>query len=259
MTPFAHTKILGIPIHLPRFRDAVAWAEAEIRAGRGGYICHVGAHGLVEAQGDLVLQRALSGADLAAADGMPLVWLGRRVVPGAERVYGPDFMRAVLAATETWTDRPCRHFLFGSTPTVLDALTRRIRAEYPGAVIVGSVSPPFRTVDAEEESEHLNIIRTSGADVVWVGLGAPRQEKWMARMTGRLPGVLLVGVGAAFDFLAGEKVQAPVWIQRAGLEWAFRWAAEPRRLTRRYLHIVPGFLLLLARDALRRSGKNGAV
>lgn len=255
MNGFSKTKILGIPIHLTTLAAAVTWAEDRVRTGQGGYICHVGAHGLVDAQSDSDLFQALGNADLAATDGMPLVWLGRWRGMAAGRVYGPDFMEALLTATGAWTDRPCRHFLFGSSPEVLEALRQRITARFPGAIIAGHLSPPFRAASAKEEDEHLDAIRQSQADVVWVGLGCPRQEKWMAHVADRLPGLLLVGVGAAFDFLAETKRRAPPWIGRSGLEWAYRCLTEPRRLARRYGRIVPAFLWLLARDALHKTDR----
>lgn len=251
MTEFQQTRIAGIPLHMPGFAEALIWAEQRIRSGDGGYVCHVGAHGIVEAQQDECLRRALAGAALAVPDGVPLVWLGRMRGLSAERVYGPDFMRALLSATAQWADRPCRHFLFGSSPEVLARLRHHIGVTYPGAIISGSLSPPFRAPTEQEEQEHLRMIRAVAPDVVWVGMGAPRQEKWMARMSEHLPGTVLLGVGAAFDFLSGNKRQAPAWVGRAGLEWAYRWLTEPRRLSGRYARVVPMFLWLTARDGLR--------
>lgn len=251
---FPRLSILGVPVHMGRFADALAWAEEAIRNRSPGYVCHVGVHGIIEAQDDPAFAAALSGAALAGTDGMPLVWLGRAHGMVAERVYGPDFMEALLERTARWSDRPCRHFLYGSTPEVLERLQAAIATRYPGAVIAGAISPPFRPLSPEEEEADLRAIDAAGTDVLWVGLGAPRQELWMARMRPRLAAPLMAGVGAAFDFLAGTKPQAPSWMQRSGLEWAFRLASEPRRLARRYGTIIPRFLYLLAKETLRGRG-----
>ncbi|MFN3075983.1 MAG: WecB/TagA/CpsF family glycosyltransferase [Alphaproteobacteria bacterium] len=250
--PVPRRILAGVRIDYPTFAQAVVWARERVVSRTGGYVCHVSGHGVVEAQEDASLAAALAGSALALPDGMPLVWMGRRHGLKAERVYGPDFMRALLAVGMDAGGRTLRHFLFGSTPQVLAMLEARIREEYPRALIVGSLSPPFGPVSEEEGRAHLEAILSSGADVVWVGLGAPRQEKWMAEASGRLPGILLFGVGAAFDFLAGTKRQAPAFLRGIGLEWAFRWLSEPRRLTGRYRRIVPGLLRLMIRDALDR-------
>ncbi|BAE50243.1 WecB/TagA/CpsF family glycosyltransferase [Paramagnetospirillum magneticum] len=249
MTHIPSILIAGVRVDSPSFAGTLDWTLNRITERSGGYICHLGAHGVVDAQQDAVLARALAGAALALPDGMPLVWLGRWLGLKSERVYGPDFMRSLLAATG---DGRCRHFLFGSTPQVLRDLERRIRADYPGATIAGCLSPPFGPSSPEETEAHLHAIRNAGADVVWVGLGAPRQEKWMADVTARLPGILLFGVGAAFDFLSGTKPQAPAFVRRSGLEWAFRWLSEPRRLTSRYGRVIPVFLWLAARELWSR-------
>lgn len=251
MKQFPSISILGQSIHMTRFADAVAFAEAWIREGRRqGYICHVSVHGIIEAQDDPAFAEALRGACLAATDGMPLVWMGHARGLAAERVYGPDYMRAVLQATARWTDRPCRHFLFGSTPEVLERLSSHVAETYPSASVVGTLSPPFRTLTPEEERAHQDQINASGADIVWVGLGAPKQEIWMARNRPHLRAPLLIGVGAAFDFLGGVKVQAPAWIRANGLEWAFRLVTEPRRLAPRYGTIIPRFMGLVAKSVL---------
>lgn len=200
------------------------------------------------AEDDQELRAALCGADVAAMDGMPLVWLARRSGLVADRVYGPDFMRALLGCRDLAGDRPARHFLYGATDMLLERLTAVVSVNYPHAEIVGTLAPPFRPLEKEEEEEHCRQINAVRPDVVWVGLGAPRQELWMARNRSRLSAALLVGTGAAFDFLAETKPQAPRWLQRSGLEWAFRLACEPIRLGPRYLQVVPRFLLLMARS-----------
>lgn len=246
--PFPTTPILGVPIHMTGFQQALAFAEDCIRGDGRGYICHVSVHGIIESQDSSDFLAALANASLAATDGMPLVWVGRWRGLAAERVYGPDFMRALLARTAQWNDRPCRHFLYGSSPDVLAALAAHITQTYPGAVLAGAISPPFRPLSEAETEADLKAIDDAATDILWVGLGAPRQELWMAANRGRLRAPLIIGVGAAFDFLAGSKRQAPRWIRSAGLEWAFRLVTEPGRLARRYGVIVPRFLGLLARE-----------
>jgi N-acetylglucosaminyldiphosphoundecaprenol N-acetyl-beta-D-mannosaminyltransferase len=174
---------------------------------------------------------------------MPLVWALRLAGHSAGRVYGPDLMRAMF---EHGQERGHRHFLYGSRPETLSKLQFRLLDRYPDAKIVGAFSPPFRDLTPAEEHEITGAINASGADIVWVGLGTPRQEHWMAGMRERLDAPVLVGVGAAFDFIAGVTRQAPRWVQRSGFEWLYRLACEPRRLGRRYAVAVPSFLVLVA-------------
>ncbi|MTJ81779.1 MAG: WecB/TagA/CpsF family glycosyltransferase [Telmatospirillum sp.] len=244
------TDILGVPLHMTTLDGAVREAGRWICEGRRAYICHVNVHSLTASRDDPRLRAALAGADLAATDGMPLVWIGRSRGFDCGRVYGPDLMEALCRATAGWRGRPCRHFLYGATAPVLEALRHRLAVLAPGVSIAGTLAPPMRPLTPEEEAQHRQQIDASGAHVVWVGLGAPRQELWMARNRPLLKAELLVGVGAAFDFLAGTKPQAPVWMRRAGLEWAFRLATEPRRLAWRYLSGNSRFLALLMASAI---------
>jgi N-acetylglucosaminyldiphosphoundecaprenol N-acetyl-beta-D-mannosaminyltransferase len=190
------------------------------------------------------------GADFTVPDGQPLVWalklLGH---PVRDRVYGPDLMdRACARAARTGR----RFYLYGGrNQGALAQLARILRLRHPGLQIVGGYVPPFRELTADEEQAVVADIRRSGADVVWVGIGVPKQEKWMARMTARLPRQVLVGVGAAFDIHGGQVPQAPGWMQRLGLEWLFRLAQEPRRLWRRYLRYNPRFVTGFARQYLQ--------
>lgn len=249
---FPTIDVLGTTVHAVRFSEALAFTERAIRQRVPIVVCHVNVHTVIEALEDGDLRDAFAGAALCAADGMPLVWLGRGRGLPAERVYGPDFMRAVLGAAGKWVEeRPSRHFLYGSTPEVLARLSAHIAAVYPGAEVVGTLAPPFRALSEAEEQDDAQTINAARPDVLWVGLGAPRQEKWMARNRPRLEVPVMAGVGAAFDFLAGVKPQAPPWMQRAGLEWLFRLGTEPSRLAGRYLKTVPRFVGLLVLEALR--------
>ncbi len=189
---------------------------------------------------------------------MPLVWLSRRRVHSrrppvpVERVYGPDLMLHTFARSEStgW-----RHFLLGSTAATLDRLTTRLGEQFPRARIVGSLSPPALTARAEDDGTPVERIAATRPDIVWVGLSTPKQERWMAANIGRVHASALIGVGAAFDFHAGVKRQAPHWMRRAGLEWAFRLASEPARLGPRYLRNNPRFVWLVAREALAGSAQ----
>jgi N-acetylglucosaminyldiphosphoundecaprenol N-acetyl-beta-D-mannosaminyltransferase len=252
LTAIPTTQIVGVPIHMTTLDKAVSLAEAMIRTNNPGYFCHVDTHAVLAARDRPEIHAALSAATLTCPDGMPLVWVGRRRGFDVGRTYGPDFMEALIAQTAAWTDRPCRHFLFGSSQEVLDRLAQSLVRRSPGTCIAGMLSPPFGTWDETTDAAHRRAINDSGADVVWVSLGAPRQEQWMHRNRPYLTAPLLSGVGAAFDFLSGNKPQAPRLIQRSGLEWAFRLATEPRRLARRYLRTVPRFAALALWDELRR-------
>jgi len=181
---------------------------------------------------------------LVTPDGMPLVWALRHAGHvESDRVYGPDLMLSVFDAGSS---KGLRHFLYGATAETLEQLQARLLAKFPQARIVGSYAPPFRNLSTREETDIADRLNRSGADIIWVGLSSPKQELWMARMRDRLEASMLIGVGAAFDFHAGLKRQAPRFIQRSGFEWAFRLLCEPRRLWRRYALVVPTFISLTA-------------
>ncbi len=237
-----YINLLGIRVSAVDLAGAASRIEAAVRSGDRGYVCITGAHGVVLAQGDQRLRDIHNRAFLVTPDGMPLVWAlryhGHR---RCGRVYGPDLMATLF---DRGRHAGLRHFLYGATPGTLLKLEERLLERYPGAEIAGSWSPPFRPLSVGEEDEVADIINASGANVVWVGLGTPKQELWMARMRERLAAPILLGVGAAFDFHAGVLRQAPRIVQRSGLEWAFRLACEPRRLWRRYAVVVPAFTAL---------------
>jgi N-acetylglucosaminyldiphosphoundecaprenol N-acetyl-beta-D-mannosaminyltransferase len=246
----ATADVLGVPLALTDYDGTLDWIDAAVESGHRGYVCVAATHTVMAAQEDAALREAVRAADFTVPDGQPLVWalnlLGHRM---ADRVYGPDLMdRACARAALTGQ----RFYLYGGRDQgALAQLGRVLRQRHPGLQIVGGHVPPFRELtDAEEEAIAADIGR-SGADVVWVGIGVPKQEKWMARMRHRLNAPVLVGVGAAFDFHAGLIRQAPAWMQRLGLEWLFRLACEPRRLWRRYLRYNPRFVVGFARQYLR--------
>ena len=194
---------------------------------------------------------SLDGAALNLPDGTPLAWFARRRgFPGCLRVYGPDLMRSVIDAGQL---AGLAHYLYGSTPEVLDALAREIGSRWPDAVIAGVESPPFSDISDDEVRASAERMAESGADVVWVGMGTPKQDL-LVRHFAEVSPLVFVAVGAAFDFIAGTKRQAPTWVQRVGLEWLFRLAIEPRRLARRYIVYNMRFLRLMWRNRGEISG-----
>ena len=242
--------VLGVPLALTDYAGALDWVDAMVAAGQRGYVCVAATHTVMACAEDPALRAAVLGSTLTVPDGQPLVWaLGALGHHLDDRVYGPELMaRACERAAATGT----RMFLYGGrNQGALVQLTYNLRTRYPGLRIVGGYAPPFRELTADEEAAVVREIDASGADVVWVGIGVPKQEKWMARMRPVLRAPVLIGVGAAFDFHAGLIPQAPAAMQRLGLEWAFRFAAEPRRLWRRYLRYNPRFVIGFARQYAR--------
>ena len=235
--------VLGVGVSvltLERARDLLLQARGRRRLG---YVCATGVHGVMESQDDPELKRIHNRAWAVAPDGMPLVWLGPR---GVGRVYGPDLM---LAVCDAGREIGLRHYFYGGAESVAVDLGRKLSARFPGLQVAGAFTPPFRPLtDAEFSVLQADVARTQ-PDVMWIGLGTPKQERFMARYAGSLDAGVLVGVGAAFDFHTGRLRQAPRWMQRSGLVWLFRLAIEPRRLGPRYLRNNPRFLLMLLLSA----------
>lgn len=225
---------LGVRVDAVQIPDVIAHMESWIHDhGRCHNITVTGMHGVTEAQHDPTLKAVLNAADLNVPDGMPLVWLARwRGFPLKRRVYGPELMMTFLEET---LSKEYRHFLFGGSPGVADTLADKLRERMPSVHIAGTLSPPFRKVKPEEDEKIIASINATNPDVVWVGLSAPKQDHWMHEHRNRLTAPVVVGVGAAFDFHAGIKRQAPAWMQENGFEWLFRLLQEPKRLWRRYL------------------------
>ncbi len=234
-------EILGVPLAVSDYERVLDWMEATIAAGARGYVTAAAVNLVMSAREDPETRAAVLGAALAVPDGQPLVWALRALGHArATRVYGPDLMLGYCARAAR-TGTPI--YLYGGrSPEALGLLEGRLLERFPGLRIVGGYSPPFRTLTAAEEEEVIAHIDASGAAVVWVGIGQPKQEKWMLHMRPRLSPPLLVGVGAAFDFHAGLVSQAPRWMQRSGLEWLYRLSREPRRLWRRYAYQNPRFI-----------------
>ncbi|MEM6325646.1 MAG: WecB/TagA/CpsF family glycosyltransferase [Bacteroidota bacterium] len=218
-----------------------------------GYACFSNAHGVIEAQDDPSFADVLNGADLNLPDGMSVVRAMRSLgVDQRNRVYGPDLTLAI-ARLAAEADVPVA--FYGSSQTVLDALAENLPKKAPGLQIVEAISPPFRALTEAEDEAFVQQLRASGARIVFVGLGCPRQERWSAEHAERI-GAVCLAVGAAFDFHAGLLQQAPPILQRAGLEWAFRLAMEPKRLWRRYARVVPRFLAGFAAQRFRHRPAN---
>jgi N-acetylglucosaminyldiphosphoundecaprenol N-acetyl-beta-D-mannosaminyltransferase len=225
--------ILGVgamPLDLGKAAETLDRWRAERRRN---YVCLISVHGLVVSQRDPAIRSALNRCGIAAEDGMPLVWWSRLAgFAQARRVCGSDLLDAVCAYG---LPRGYRHYFYGSSPQVLELLTKRLSRRHPGLIIAGHRAPPFRPLTTAEEAEDIAAINEARPDFVWIGLGMPKQEKWMVEHLGKIDATALIGVGAAFDFHAGTKPRAPVWMQRSGLEWLFRLMTEPRRLAHRYL------------------------
>ena len=241
--------VLGTPIDVgsaPALLERIAgWAAA--RESR--YVCICNAHSIVTAMQDAVFAEALGRADMATADGTPVAWMLRRQgAADQQRVSGPDLML-------DYFDHAARVgesvFLYGSTPATLSTLQARLLQHWPTLRIAGAISPPFRPLTADEDAADVERINASGANTVWVSLGCPKQELWMAAHRSQVKAVML-GVGAAFDFHAGNVTRAPAWMRRYGLEWLHRLLQEPRRLWRRYFYTNSAFILYAAKQLLKR-------
>jgi N-acetylglucosaminyldiphosphoundecaprenol N-acetyl-beta-D-mannosaminyltransferase len=246
--------VLGVPLALTDYEAALDWIDDAVATGHRGYVCVAATHTVMAAQEDPDLLRAVLASDLTVPDGRPLVWALKALGhPLPDRVYGPTLMdEACARAARTGQ----RFYLYGGrNQGALAQLARTLRLRHPGLQIVGGHVPPFRPLTEAEDAAVVADIERCRPDVVWVGIGVPKQEKWMARMRPRLAAPVLIGVGAAFDFHAGIVPQAPPAMQRLGLEWLYRLWREPRRLWRRYARYNPRFVWAFLRQfAAERRG-----
>jgi N-acetylglucosaminyldiphosphoundecaprenol N-acetyl-beta-D-mannosaminyltransferase len=239
-SPVPRANILGVGISVINMEDAVRLSDSLIRSNGQGYVCATDVHTVIEAQSDAEFRDVLNGSFMTTPDGMPLVWVGR--IQGHEkisRVYGPDFM---LEMCRFSVSRGYRHFLYGGKPGIAKQLKEELVARFPGLQVVGCYSPPFRPLNSSEEAELESLVAKTSPDFFWVGLGSPKQERFMAKYCGKLDTKLMVGVGAAFDFHTGNVREAPMWLKNAGLQWLHRLIQEPKRLWKRYLTCVPYFM-----------------
>lgn len=244
--------VIGSPI------DVLTWAAAVQRLSdwavkhESRYVCICNAHSVVTARRDPNFAQILRNADMATPDGAPVAWMMRRGgTAGQQRINGPDLMWRYCASAA------CRNesiYLYGSRPETLEALQKSLAQNFPGLRIAGSYSPPFRELTPEEDQSVVDAINESGAGIVWVSLGCPKQEKWMAEHRGRIRATM-VGVGAAFDYHANVIKRAPFWMQDHGLEWLHRLSSEPRRLWQRYL-ITNSLFVMYAAQQLLVQGKS---
>lgn len=252
--PPASRFILDVRVDATSYNDAtlriVSWATT----GESRYVCASSVNNLVRALDDASFRSVMNGADLVTPDGMPLVWALRLLgCADATRVYGPCLTEHICVAAEAM-DVPVG--FLGGTPTVLADLQTEVGRRWPRLHVAFAHSPPFRAASKSELDTTIAAIRDSGVRILFVGLGTPKQDCWMAEHCGKFPAVM-IGVGAAFDFLSGAKAQAPWFMQRSGLEWIFRLASEPRRLWRRYLLGNPRFVWAFARQLLRERWGRG--
>jgi N-acetylglucosaminyldiphosphoundecaprenol N-acetyl-beta-D-mannosaminyltransferase len=241
--------IVGIPASIIDISDALAVIQDWIAQKRRHYVCCTSAHGIIESRHDKRLREIHKNAGLVAPDGMPIVWLARSLgAKGMRRVYGPDLMVALtrLSATHGY-----RQFYYGGTEGIAEKLKDRLVETHPNLQIAGTICPPFRPLTTAEDEAVINTINSARPDVIWVGLSTPKQEYWMADHRARLEAPVIIGVGAAFDFLSGTKRQVPTWMQVSGLGWLFRLGSEPRRLWRRYAVIVPMFASLALQQLVK--------
>jgi N-acetylglucosaminyldiphosphoundecaprenol N-acetyl-beta-D-mannosaminyltransferase len=246
--------ILGV-LRVSGDLDSAAHAVVAMALDRqGGYACFCNVHVLMVAQGDPELREVLHAARAVFPDGAPVAWLQRRRgIATASRIAGPDLMPLVF---ELGQELELRHYLLGSTEGVLRRCEQNLGRAFPGAKIVGASSPSFADLHGRDDTAVLAAIRNASPDLVWVGLGAPKQELWMRRNAHSIAPALALGVGAAFDFVAGAMPRAPAWMQRRGLEWLHRMLREPRRLSGRYLRTNSAFVVRVSMELAReRSAK----
>lgn len=241
--PISTTNILGVHVSAINMPMALEVMAEWVAARTPHYVCVSGVHGVMMSWDDPALRRIHNEAGMVTPDGMPLVWLSRLYGhTHVRRVYGPDLLltTCALSLKHGW-----RHYFYGGGEGVADLLVQNLTARFPGLQIAGICSPPFRPLTPEEDEAMVAQINATKPDLVWVGLSTPKQERWMHAHVGRLHAPVLLGVGAAFDFHAGLKPQAPGWMQQSGTEWLFRLLTEPRRLGKRYLYNNPRFVGLI--------------
>ncbi|MFH0855120.1 MAG: WecB/TagA/CpsF family glycosyltransferase [Candidatus Omnitrophota bacterium] len=245
--------ILNVGISAIDMNDACRMAEEAILKKQKKYICVCPVSTIMECKRSEKVLTSVNCADLATPDGMPVVWLGKLLgYRNISRVYGPELMQEICGIS---VKNGYRNYLYGSSPGVLSKLRESLQKRYPGLIISGSFSPPFRQLDKEEDDKIAEGINSSNPDIVWVGLGSPKQDVWMYEHRAIINAPVMIGVGAAFDFLSGSKPQAPRWIRNNGFEWLFRLITEPKRLWRRYLVDYPPFIYYILVELASKANK----
>jgi N-acetylglucosaminyldiphosphoundecaprenol N-acetyl-beta-D-mannosaminyltransferase len=240
--------VLGVGISAINLTEALETIEGWLQRKDPNYVCVTPAHGVMESRRNPKLRKILNESGMTTPDGMSIVWLLKMYGHSkVTRVYGPDLMLAVCRYS---AQQGFRQFLYGGEDGVAEELARKLQTRFPGLSIAGTYTPPFRSLTPEEDKEIIERINRSEADIVWIGISTPKQELWMADHIGKLDAPVIIGVGAAFDFLSGKKLQAPTWMQRNGMEWLFRFLTEPRRLWKRYIQ-YPKFVLLVIAQLIR--------
>lgn len=242
-------KFLNVTIFSGATSELEYLIEEQIVNNRKSYICFLGAHGVVESERNRLVKKALQEAAMVVPDGMSIVWVGKLLgYKETERVYGPDTMLALCRLSQK---KEYKIFLYGATEETLKKLKAKLLLLYPKLRIVGSFAPPFRLLTQDEKKDIYAQINTSKAQIVFVGLSTPKQELWMNESVSKLHANALLGVGAAFDFIAGTKLQAPMWMRGMGIEWLFRLVHEPRRLWYRYTVMNIQFLWVMAKHGMK--------
>jgi N-acetylglucosaminyldiphosphoundecaprenol N-acetyl-beta-D-mannosaminyltransferase len=247
--------VLGVNVSASSYAEVVEKCTEWAKAGESRAVFFVDAHGIIQAHDKPWFRASMNEADLANPDGMPVVWALRAFgAPGASRVYGPD---ATLALLDAAANSGIPIGFYGGNESTLAKLIEQVKGRFPAINIGFQMSPPFRKLTCEEDEAIVRQIRETGVRWLFVGLGCPKQESWVIAHRGRIPAVL-IAVGAAFDFIAGTKPQAPRWMMRNGLEWAFRLGSEPRRLAGRYFRTIPRFMVLIVLQWMNRSSEEMA-
>jgi exopolysaccharide biosynthesis WecB/TagA/CpsF family protein len=248
-TTAGRVDVLGIHVSVTNLDHTIGTFAGWIEQGRRQLVCVTDMNALLHARADARLTEVYNASGLTVPDGMPLVWAGKKAgFEEMDRVAGPDLLERVLAeaAERGWTQ-----YFYGGAEGVAEELRERFQDRHPALKVVGVECPPYRALTDAEDAETVARLNEARPDIVWVGLGAPKQERWMADHRDRLNATILIGVGAAFDFHTGRLERAPQWMQRAGLEWSYRLYKEPRRLWKRYVLGIPRFLLGILRHPPR--------
>ena len=244
--------VLGVGVSAINMTQALDNIDGWVRDRKHTYVCVCPVHSVMECRRSTEVRRIFNAAGMVTPDGMPLVWLSRMSGhKNVSRVYGPDLM---LAELERSPQSGRRQFFYGGGPGVAELLSKRMQARFPGLQVAGVLEPPFAPLDQLCNAETAATINAARPDIVWIGMSSPKQDRWMACMRPLLEAPVLIAVGAAFDFHSGTVKQAPRWMQRSGLEWAYRLSVDPRRLWRRYLVDNPWFIweVGLQRSGLKR-------